>query len=81
MHVPLPAFIRVPGPLKTPDMVRGVPVTSILPTPDSVAALAEVNPVVERSVPPLKVRAPEEAPKWLSAATLKLPAEKVVPPV
>ncbi len=53
--------------------------TSIVPAPDSVPALAEVNPVVERSVPPVKIRAPEAFPRLLSAATLRLPPEKFVP--
>ncbi len=81
MSVPTPLFVKGPVPLKIPDMVRGVPATSIVPAPDSVAALEEANPVVERSVPPLKVRVPEVFPRLSSAATLKLPPERVVPPL
>ena len=60
----LDATFRPPAPLTRPENVEAWPSASIVPAPVSVTARPEAKPDVVFSVPPLKVRPLEEAPRF-----------------
>src|SRR3981081_3656179 len=76
--MPEPILVNPPAPLIAPGSVALLPLVSIVPPPAlRVTARLVVRPARNCSAPPLKVSAPEGAPRLASLDTDSVPALRV----
>jgi len=83
VSVPPPSLVSPPEPVMFCAIVELKPCVSIVPLFDVIDTArldAGLNELPSCSVPPFKVRLPDDAPSALSAATDSVPCVIVVPP-